>query len=404
MVASDLIIAPHILLPKAGIDLHKFAVIACDQYTSQPEYWKELESLVGSAPSTLRMVFPEAYLSKVDQDQYIRAINRNIDGYLSEGILQDIGAGFVLVERETAAKKRRLGLMLAIDLEAYSYQPGASAPIRASEATIVERIPPRLKIREHAAIEIPHVLVLFDDKQRSVIEPLYRLKSRLPLLYDFELNQNGGHLRGYFIKEVDPVMKAFTKLFANRELLLIIGDGNHSLATAKAHWDKIKDPLSDQQRMKHPARYSLVEATNIYDEGLEFEPIHRLIINAGPDFVPGLKKAVSGDKPSLLYTKTYGKTTINLPDNSPLAYKQVQEYVDHYLKVHHETEVDYIHGLEDLIAVADHSQNAVAIVMPALTKADVFAYLKAGTVLPRKAFSMGHANDKRYYLESKSIK
>ncbi|MFA5235379.1 MAG: DUF1015 domain-containing protein [Bacilli bacterium] len=404
MVASDLIIAPHILLPKAGVDLHKFAVIACDQFTSQPEYWKELDRLVGEAPSTLRMVFPEAYLSRVNQDQYIRAINQSIDKYLTESVLRDIGVGFILVERVTSSNKRRLGLMLAIDLEAYSYEPGTSAPIRASEATIVERIPPRLKIREHAAIEIPHVLVLFDDEKKTIIEPIYRNRSRLPLLYDFDLNQNGGHLRGYFVKDTDSIMKAFTKLFTGRELLLIIGDGNHSLATAKAHWDKIKVALPDQERTKHPARYSLVEATNIYDEGIEFEPIHRLVVKAGSDFIPGLKQAVSGEQPNILYTKKLGRTSFNLPSNSPRAYEQVQAYIDHYLKLHRDAEVDYIHGLDDLLQLADLRDDAVAIAMPALTKSDVFAYLNAGTVLPRKAFSMGHANDKRYYLESKSIK
>ncbi len=404
MASSDLIIAPHILLPKAGIDLHKFAVIACDQFTSQPEYWKQLDRLVGDAPSTLRMVFPEAYLAHVDQDPYIRAINMTIDQYLAEGILEDIGAGFVLVERVTASGKRRLGLMLAIDLDAYSYEPGNSAPIRASEATIVERIPPRLKIREHAAIEIPHVLVLFEDENRSVIEPIDNHRSQLPMLYDFELNQNGGHLRGYFIKNTASVIKAFKQLFDQRELQFIVGDGNHSLATAKAHWDKIKTTLPEQERAKHPARYSLVEATNIYDEGIEFEPIHRLVIKAGRDFIPGLKQALSGNRQGMIYTKKLGQANISLPDNSPLAYQQVQSYIDQYLKLHRDAAVDYIHGLDDLIHVADLHDDAVAIAMPALTKTDVFAYLDAGAVLPRKAFSLGHAHDKRYYLESKSIK
>ncbi|MDD3938868.1 MAG: DUF1015 family protein, partial [Bacilli bacterium] len=189
--------APHILLPKAGVDMSAFAVIACDQFTSQRDYWDDLKKTIGSKPSTFHMIFPEAYLNSVDEKEYIKSINQNIDRYLKEEILKDIGACFVLVERETPHTKRRLGLVIAIDVEAYSYEKGAKALIRATEATIVERIPPRLKIRENAPVELTHTLFLFDDPKKSIIEKLYEKRAEMPLLYDFDLNQNGGHLRGY---------------------------------------------------------------------------------------------------------------------------------------------------------------------------------------------------------------
>ena len=304
MVSPSIIIAPHILLPRPGIDLTKFAVIACDQFTSQLEYWKQLEATIKDAPSSLRLIFPEAYLPVVDHDEYIHAINQNIDHYLADGLLKDMGEGFILVERSTPFKPRRLGLMLALDLEQYSYLPGNKSPIRASEATIVERIPPRLRIREHAGIELPHVLVLFDDPKRNIIERLYEQRAEFSLVYDFELNQGGGHLRGYFIKETAAIIASFYELMGDKSLLFIMGDGNHSLATAKAHWDKIKLSLSEAERKNHPARYSLVEAINIYDEGLDFEPIHRLVMHVGPDFVTGLQALAHGPKDGYGYHST----------------------------------------------------------------------------------------------------
>jgi len=404
MKLGDLIIAPNILLPKQGTDLNKFAIVACDQFTSQPEYWQELDKLVGSCPSSLRLIFPEAFLPLVNQTQYINTINATMEQYLSNGILEPLGEGYVLVERSTPQTPRRLGLMLAIDLEQYSYQPGNDAPIRASEATIIERIPPRLYIRENASIELPHVLVLFEDKGGFVIESLYRKRGNYPLVYDFELNQNGGHLRGYHIKNTMLVEQLFTDLFTGRALKFIVGDGNHSLATAKAHWDKIKLKLSEAEQETHPARFSLVEAINIYDEGLSFEAIHRIVFNADSDFIPGLKQRLSGPYMGHLYTKQRGESDLLLPRSSPQAYEIVQRYIDEYLKSHPHAEVDYIHGIADLKQIADRHDHAVGIIMPALTKNDIFSYLERGVVLPRKCFSMGHAHEKRYYLESKLIK
>lgn len=398
--------APHILLPKKGINMTAWAVIACDQFTSQLDYWKRVEKLVGDQPSTLRMMFPEAYLGKVDEKAYIDKINETIQEYLDNGVLVDQGECFILVDRKTNVVERRLGLMIAIDLEDYTYEKGVKSLIRASEATIVERIPPRLKIRENAPVELPHILFLYDDKERKIIEPLYQNRDKLEKVYDFELNEDGGHLTGYKVTDTKKVIQQFEELLHqnNNGLLFIVGDGNHSLATAKAHWDKVKVHLSEEERKNHPGRYALVEALNIYDEGLIFEPIHRVVFNCDNDFLDGLKKVLVGENKSYAYSTSLGKVELNLPKVGPEAYKIVQAYVDNYLKSHKDASVDYIHDEDQTIEVAKSHPGSVAIIMPALTKGDIFDYIAKDEVLPRKAFSMGHATEKRYYLESKRIK
>ena len=400
------VVAPHILLPNKKVDMNAFAVIACDQFTSQVDYWDSLKKEIGNKPSTFNMMFPEAYLGKVDEKKYIDNINSTIDKYLSDGTLVDEGECFILVDRKTSEVERRLGLVIAIDLEDYTYQKGVKSLIRASEATIVERIPPRLKIRENAPVELPHILFLFDDKDESIIEPLYKDRAKLEKVYDFELNKNGGHLTGYKVKDTASVISKFEALLKknNNGLLFIVGDGNHSLATAKAHWDKIKVNLSKEERLSHPARYALVEALNIYDKGLIFEPIHRVVFNPSSSFVSELSKRLGGEFKSFTYTKEGGKKELPMPKNGPKCYKIVQSYIDEYLANHPESSVDYIHDEDQLIEVADNNPNSVAIKMPALTKGDIFDYIAADDVLPRKSFSMGHATEKRYYLESKRIK
>jgi len=398
--------APHILLPKKGVNMTAWAVIACDQFTSQLDYWKRVEKLVGDQPSTLRMMFPEAYLGKVDEKAYIDLINETIQKYLDENVLVDQGECFILVDRKTNVVDRRLGLMIAIDLEDYTYEKGVKSLIRASEATIVERIPPRLKIRENAPVELPHILFLYDDPKRKIIEPLYEHRDELEKVYDFELNEDGGHLKGYKIKDTQKIIQQFEDLLKenNNGLLFIVGDGNHSLATAKAHWDKVKVHLSEEERKNHPGRYALVEALNIYDEGLIFEPIHRVVFNAQDDFLEGLKKVLKGEKKSYAYSTKDGKVELNIPKVGPEAYKIVQTYIDAYLKSHKDASVDYIHDEDQTIGVAKAHPGSVALIMPALTKGDIFAYIAKDEVLPRKAFSMGHATEKRYYLESKRIR
>lgn len=398
--------APHILLPSKEVDWSKYAVIACDQYTSNVEYWDTLKEEIGDSLSTFNMIYPEAYLDRTEKDAYINRINKNIDTYLKNDELKDIGECFILVERLTTYGVKRLGLVLAIDLEDYSYDKGTKALIRASEATIVERIPPRLAIRKDAEIELPHILVLFDDPQKEIVESLYAKRDKLEKVYDFELNKDGGHIRGYKIENTKEVIKQFNDLFYknNNGLLFIVGDGNHSLATAKAHWDIVKKDLSEKQRENHPARYALVEANNLYDDGIIFEPIHRVMFNVDSKFEKELRSKVNGDFISFTYSKEEGKKELRLPLNAPMAYLQVQTFLDEYLTKHPEAKIDFIHDEDELFSVADKNINSIAIAMPALTKEDLFDYLAKGRVLPRKSFSMGHANEKRYYLEAKKIK
>lgn len=398
--------APHILLPRKGVDMNAWAVIACDQFTSNMEYWEDVEKLVGNKPSTLRMMFPEAYLGKVNDDAFIDQVNKTIQSYLDTHILEDQGECFILVDRKTSVVDRRLGLVISIDLEDYTYEKGVKSLIRASEATIVERIPPRLKIRENAPVELPHILFLFDDKKRQIIEKLWENRGDFEKVYDFELNKDGGHITGYKITETDKIIKQFEDLLKenNNGLLFIVGDGNHSLATAKAHWDKIKVNLSKKERENHPARYALVEALNIYDEGLIFEPIHRVVFNAGDEFLKGLRKVLNGEFESYSFTQENGKEKLMMPKVGPEAYEIVQKYIDGYLKEHKVASVDYIHDEDEVINIVNKNKGSVGVIMPALTKGDIFDYIAKDKVLPRKAFSMGHATEKRYYLESKRIK
>ena len=405
-MAFSTIKTPHILLPKAGTDMHAWAVIACDQFTSQLDYWQDVEKIVGDKVSTLRMMFPEAYLGKVNEEEFITSTNKTIEKYLRDGTLVDQGECFILVERSTPDVSRRLGLIISIDLEDYTYEKGVKSLIRASEATIVDRIPPRLKIRKDASVELPHILFLFDDKKRAIIEDLYANRGHFEKVYDFELMKNGGHIKGYKITDTKPVIQKFKQLLKenNNGLLFIVGDGNHSLATAKAHWDKIKVNLSDKEKENHPARYALVEALNIYDEGLIFEPIHRVVFDPEDDFVPGLKQVLKGENKTYIFGEAFGKEEISIPKVAPEAYEIVQTYIDSYLKNHPATSVDYIHDEHHTIEVAKSRRGSVALIMPALSKDDIFDYIAKDKVLPRKAFSMGHAVEKRYYLESKRIK
>ena len=285
---------PDIYLPREGVDLTKWAVIACDQYTSQPEYWHKVEEIVGKAPSTLNMIFPEVYLDQPDAEQRIRGIQQTMLDYLTSGLLVK-HSGLVYVERSVGGKLRR-GLVLAMDLEHYDYNKGSQSLIRATEGTIIERLPPRMRIREGASMELPHILVLIDDPECSVIEPVGESSPRLKRLYDFELMAGSGHLNGYLVSEPSIQNKVITgleqladpKTFARKYgiekdrpvLLFAMGDGNHSLATAKAIWEKKKSQVG----MDHPSRYALVEIENVHDEGLEFTPIHRVIF--------GLKRGI----------------------------------------------------------------------------------------------------------------
>ena len=399
-----IVVAPHILLPRKGTDMSAYAVIACDQFTSQVEYWNDLKDMIGDKLSTFHMIYPEAYLESTNQSEYIAKINQTIDSYLKDNLLVDMGECFVLVERVTAYGVRRLGLVISIDLEEYSYERGVPCSIKASEATIVERIPPRLKIRKDAPIELPHTLLLFDDKEKSNIEELYAKRKELDLLYDFDLNQNGGHIRGYLVKDTDAVIKKFNDIYKknNNGLMFIVGDGNHSLATAKAHWENIKKTLSKGEQENHPARFALVEANNVYDDGIIFEPIHRILFNAG-NFLDQLNELKGDGELAYSYSKKGGKKAIKTPKSAAETYQIIQKLIDKNLKEHPEMKVDFIHDESSVLEIADKNPDSLAIVMPALGKSDIFEFVAKDMVLPRKSFSMGHASEKRYYLEAKKI-
>ena len=399
-----IVVAPHILLPRKGTDMSAYAVIACDQFTSQVEYWNDLKDMIGDKLSTFHMIYPEAYLESTNQSEYIQKINQTIDSYLKDNLLVDMGECFILVERVTAYGVRRLGLVISIDLEEYSYERGVPCSIKASEATIVERIPPRLKIRKDAPIELPHTLLLFDDKEKSNIEQLYAKRKELDLLYDFELNQNGGHIRGYLVKDTEAVIKKFNDIYKknNNGLMFIVGDGNHSLATAKAHWENIKKTLSKEEQENHPARFALVEANNVYDDGIIFEPIHRILFNAG-DFQKELDALDGNGQLAYAYSQKGGKKAIKTPKSAAETYQIIQKLIDKNLKERPEMKVDFIHDESSVLEIADKNPDSLAIVMPALGKSDIFEFVAKDMVLPRKSFSMGHASEKRYYLEAKKI-
>ena len=410
---------PDILLPNKSVDMSKWAVVACDQYTSEPEYWEGVKKATEGSPSALNVIFPEVYLSK-DNAPIIESINKTMYEYLDTGVLQSIGEGFVLIERSTPITPKRLGLVMAVDLEDYSFVREDKANIRATEGTVVERIPPRVKIREHAPIELPHIMLLIDDRNKSVIEPLYENRDKLAKLYDFDLNMNGGHLRGWHVTDTAPVEKALAKLLdedvlkekygsTDEVMLFAVGDGNHSLATAKACWNNLKATLSAEEQKNHPARYALVEVMNLHDEGLEFEPIFRSVFNVDTaDFLDGLYKAVkdSGlkcDYKCYTYTTKDGRKDLMLPSNAAVAVGLVQDFIDAYIKSHAGSEVDYVHGEDSLKQVTDAAPNRVAITLPPLAKNDLFDYVLKVGAFPRKTFSMGEAFEKRYYVEARKI-
>ncbi len=398
------IAVPEIFLPNAKLDLSKWAVVACDQFTSQPSYWKELRDYIGNEPSSYNLILPEVYLETMDQAT-INRINLEMETYLKNEVLHSVGKSFVLIERTTIKNEKRLGLLINIDLESYDYKENAKPLIRTTEKTIIERIPPRVKIRKNALIELSHVMLLVDDPKEKIIEKLYEQRDQFKLLYDFELNMMGGHIKGYQITECEPVINSFYKLIENDEdpILFIAGDGNHSLATAKAHWELIKSKLTEQEMIDHPARYSLVEVVNLYDEGLYFEGIHRVLFNTDHHFLCGLFHAVDKEIESWAYTSETDKIPFFMPKSTAHAYEQVQNYIDEYIERHPKVTIDYIHGDQELMEVCQAHKGSIGIHMPKIERKDLFPYIAMGKVLPRKSFSMGCATAKRYYLESQMI-
>lgn len=408
--------APHILLPKAGFE--RWSVIACDQFTSDAEYWERCEETVGDAPSTLRLILPEVYLDAPDKQQRIETIQGNMCAYSQQGVFRELPEGFVLVRRQTSDGER-LGLIVAIDLERYSFAPGEKPLIRPTEGTIESRIPPRLQVRRGASLELPHIMVLVDDRNKRLIEPLS--SKDLPLLYDFELMLGGGHIQGYFVgqEHFPKIEAALEALSGNEGMLFAVGDGNHSLATAKAYWEEIKAGLSVEEQETHPARYTLVELVNLHEEGLKLHPIHRVMFGDGEailgflcGFLPGSSVQYLDDLPTALKLARhspkcahaiafcYGKKVgvFFMPPTHLLHYGTLQPALDAFAELN--GKVDYIHGDEAVCAL---SKEGLGFFMPSLDKTRMFQTVEEYGVLPKKTFSIGCAQDKRYYIECRRI-
>ena len=424
---------PRVLLPKADADFYKWAVVACDQFTSEPEYWAKAAEIVGCAPSTLELILPEAFLGKPEEADKIVSIRAHMRDYMANGVLVEREPGFVLVTREVAGKVRT-GLVMALDLEAYDYTKGAKTLIRATEGTIVERIPPRLKIREGAPLELPHILVLIDDPERTVIEPLSANKDAFELLYDTDLMLDGGHVEGRLVSSeaaVNGVLTAlagltdekkfFEKYGVDSPLLFAMGDGNHSLATAKANWEKIKAALPEKDRADHPARYALVEVENVHDDGIVFEPIHRVLFGVGGDAAVerllhylkgqngdarvelGAHEAAGGETHVLPFITggVEGAFVVTSPSQQ-LAVGTLQAAIDAVKKEVAGAEVDYIHGA-DVVRKLSAKGDAIGFLLPAMQKSELVPTVVFDGALPRKTFSMGEAAEKRYYMECRLI-
>ena len=392
------IAAPEVLLPAAGVDLYRWAVIACDQHTSDAAYWRQLEALVGDAPSTLRLTLPEIYLEE-DCAARVEEIARTMRAYRDAGVFRKLEPGFILVERKTQTAPLRTGVVIAVDLEAYSFEKKSNALIRATEATIVERIPPRLKIREAAVMEFPHVMLLYDDPADSVLGPWKG--APLEVLYDTELNMGGGHVTGKRLPDTAAVVSAFEKL-EKGGMLFMVGDGNHSLATAKAAWDKIKGTLPEEEQEAHPARFALCEAVNIHDAGIRFEAIHRLIKGVdAEDLSRAFAAYAKGEGSAALYAGGRG-TSVRVPAAAAEAVAETDRIIAAYI-AEHGGSVDYVHGEEALRALTAENAGYVGIALPAMDKSELFDQVLRGGSLPRKTFSMGESEEKRYYMEGKEI-
>jgi len=402
----------NILLPK-NIDMAKWSVVACDQYTSEPEYWDRVKNFVGDSPSTLNLILPETYLNG-NTAPLIEKINAAMNQYLTKNLFEEYKNSYIYAERTLSSGKTRKGLIAAIDLERYDFSPNSKSTVRATEGTILERIPPRKRVRINAPLELPHIMLLIDDKDKKIIEGLQAKKIDFKKAYDFELMEKGGHIAGWAIgaDQIDlyEPFSALAKNAMEREtpLIFALGDGNHSLATAKDCWEDIKKTLSAEEIAVHPARFALAEIVNIHDESLEFEPIHRVLfnVNAG-DLLTKLREfypvVSDGGGHIVDYVSKEKSGHIVLPTSaSNLAVGALQKFLDHYLR-ESSAEIDYVHG-DDVVRELGAKDGNIGFLLPKMEKSDLFKTVVLDGALPRKTFSMGHAEEKRFYLECKRIR
>ena len=385
-----------ILLPKEGFE--KWAVIACDQYTSDNTYWEDVEKMVGAAPSTLRLVLPEIYLEETEQR--VDKINAAMEKYLGDGIFQTLPQSMLYIERSITGGKLRKGIVGMVDLTEYDYAPGSTSLIRATEKTVLERIPPRVQIRKDAPLEFPHILLFIDDPTDSVICAAQQKKDALPKLYDFELMKQGGHIAGYLLgEEIQTAINQNLSALVKDGLLFAVGDGNHSLATAKECYN-----LSCAET----ARYALVEVVNIHDPVIEFEPIYRVLFGTTTETVVNYLKEKNRDATGtgehvFQVVDCKGETKLSLQADAKLPVGTLQIYLDDFLKEHPEVTIDYIHGIEATRQLSQ-KENTVGFLFDGMEKSELFDAVIQDGSLPRKTFSMGHADDKRFYLEGRKIK
>lgn len=408
-----------ILLPDFSVtDGEKWAVIACDQYTSEPAYWQEVAAFVGKEPSALSLVLPELYLND-SRAWRVEEINRRMREYLANGVFCEHRATMIYLERTCRNGAVRRGLVGTIDLEDYSYAPDAKTLIRATEGTVVSRIPPRVEVRKDAELELPHVMLLCDDVDRTVIEPLAESKEKFSKAYAFPLMMDGGSVNAYFLpqEEIARVQAAISSLAekgGEDPFLFAVGDGNHSLASAKAHYENIKKQLGAEKAADHPARYALVELVNIHDESLEFEPIYRVVFGGDDRLVAELREYAEkcATDPAC---RDYGRQKILCiagdqeckieftHGSHSLTVGTLQNFLDEFCRTHSELEVDYIHGTESLRSLSGGART-VGFIFDGMEKSELFPSVDRDGPLPRKTFSMGEAWDKRYYLEARRIK
>lgn len=409
-----------ILIPK-NENMEKWCVVACDQYTSEPSYWSEVESIVGDNPSTLRLTLPEIYLEDDDVSERIKKINETMSNYLDEGIFKTLENSMIYVERTTLDGRVRKGIIGKIDLEDYDYNKGSETMVRATEKTVIERIPPRMKVRENALIELPHIMLLIDDEKKDIIDSLDKVVTKDEMVYDVDLMQKGGHITGYKLKD-ENVNDILNKLDALADknvfedkygvsdkgvLLFAVGDGNHSLATAKATYNKLKESNASLDVL-NKARYALVEVVNLHSDALEFEPIHRVLFDIDTDdFMRELNKYYDINKTKMgqkihIITKDIDDDFYIDNPKSNLAVGSIQLFIDEYLG-NHKGRVDYIHG-DDVTRSLGKKENNIGILLPKMEKNDLFKTVILDGALPRKTFSMGHSYDKRYYLEARKIR
>ena len=408
-----------ILLPDfSSVNAKKWAVVACDQFTSEPHYWEAADKEIGDAPSTLRMILPEVYLSETEAR--IPVINATMEKYFNE-LLISHPESMIYVERVQSDSTVRRGIVMAIDLEAYEFTKGAKSLIRATEATVIERIPPRVAIRKDAPIELPHVMLLIDDPDKTVIEPL-SAQNCPEIAYDTELMLKGGSIVGRYLSEeakanvslaLDALItpEAMEKRYGDSTLaplLFAVGDGNHSLATAKTIYENLKAELGDAA-LTHPARYALIEVVNIHDEAMKFEPIYRVAFDVNPDeLISELEKYLenlSGDAPEqnieYICSNKVGTLCAKHPVKQ-LTVGTLQDFLDTYVASHKGSSIDYIHGENSVKSLV--SDASVGFIFSGMSKSELFKTVIYDGALPRKTFSMGHAEDKRYYLECRKIK